>query len=41
MCVYHNIEALSWNHIFNGKAVSITHSDCVFLALGIQHEMLM
>jgi len=32
-----NTEALSWNHCFRGKAISNTHSDCAFVALGIEH----
>jgi hypothetical protein len=32
-----SIEARSGNHCCNGKALSITYSECVFLALGVQH----
>jgi hypothetical protein len=32
-----NFEALSRNHCSRGKARSITHSDYVFVDLGIQH----
>jgi hypothetical protein len=32
-----NIEALSRNHCCRGKAISITYSECVFVALVIQH----
>ena len=34
-----NNEAHSSNHIFTGKALSITYSDCVFVAVGIHHAM--
>ena len=34
-----NIEALSLNHICRGKAVNITYSECVSVALGVQHVM--
>jgi len=36
-----NIEALSINHSCSGKAISITYSKCVFVALFIQHAMRM
>ena len=39
--VKHNIEAHSRNHCYRGKAVSITYSECVLVALGIQHVMRM
>jgi hypothetical protein len=32
-----NIEALSRNHCCHGKAISITSSECVSVALVIQH----
>jgi hypothetical protein len=32
-----NIEARSRNHCFRGKAVSITYSECMSVALVIQH----
>jgi hypothetical protein len=31
-----NIEARSWNHCCCGKAISITHCECVSVALGTQ-----
>ena len=37
MHVWRNIEALSRNHCCFGKAVSITYSECVCIALVIQH----
>ena len=39
--VYLNSEARSCNHCYSGKAVSITPTACVFIALGIQHAMRM
>jgi len=36
-----NIQALSINHSCCGKAIGIKYSDCVSVALGIQHVMLM
>jgi hypothetical protein len=41
MCVSRNAEAHSRNHCCRGKAVSITHSECVFVTLVIQHAMRM
>jgi hypothetical protein len=32
-----NVEARSCNHCCSGKAISITHSECAFVALGIQY----
>ena len=32
-----NNEARARNHCSRGKAINITYSECVFLALGIQH----
>jgi hypothetical protein len=32
-----NIERRSRNHCFRGKAISITYSECVSVALLIQH----
>jgi len=36
-----NMEAHSCNHGCSGKAIIITYSDCVFVALVIQHAMRM
>jgi len=36
-----NIEALWCNHCCSGKAISFTHSECVYVALGIQHAIRM
>ena len=41
MCVERNNEARSCNHCRSGKAVSITYSECLFIALAIQHAMRM
>jgi hypothetical protein len=35
------MEALSYNHCCRGKAISITYSECVIVALGIRLAMLM
>jgi hypothetical protein len=37
--MHRNIETLSCNHLYCGKARSITYAEGVFVALGIQHEM--
>jgi hypothetical protein len=37
MYVQRNIEARSRNHCCRGKAISITYSECVSVALAIQH----
>jgi len=39
MCVYPNTEARSCNRYCSGKAISITYSECVSVALDTQHEM--
>jgi len=36
-----NIEARSRNHCYRGKAISVTCSECVFVALVMQHAMRM
>jgi hypothetical protein len=41
MYVYRNTEAPSRNHCCHGKAISIICSECVFVALSIQHAMRM
>ena len=41
MYVYRNTEELTCNHCFSGKAIYIIYSDCVFVALIIQHAMSM
>jgi hypothetical protein len=35
----HNSEARSCNHCCCAKTISITYSECVFVALGIQHAI--
>jgi hypothetical protein len=37
--IYRNNVARSCRHCGSGKAVSVTYSECVFVALGIQHVM--
>ena len=39
MYLERNIEERSCNHCCSGKAISITYTECVFVALGIQHAM--
>ena len=34
-------QALSCNQCCSGKQISITYSECVFVALGVQHAMRM
>ena len=34
-CVQRNIKACSCNHCSGGKAVTITYSKCMFVALGV------
>ena len=41
MYVWRNIEARSCNNCCSGKAISITYSEYVFVALGIQYAMSM
>ena len=41
MCVYCYIEARSCSHCCSGKTISITYSQCVFVALRIEHAMCM
>jgi hypothetical protein len=37
MYVQRNIKARSCSHCCHGKAISVTYSECVFVALVIQH----
>ena len=39
MYVLRNIKERSCKHCGSGKPISITYSECVFVALGIQHVM--
>ena len=39
MYVQHNIQARSYNHCCSGKARRIKYSECVSVALVIQHAM--
>ena len=41
MYVQRNIDVRSCNHCCSGKAISITYSECAFLALGTQKAMRM
>jgi hypothetical protein len=41
MSVQHNTDMRSFNHYCSGKATLIKYSECVFVALGIQHAMRM
>ena len=38
MYVWRNTESRFFNHYCSGKSISITYSECVFVALGIEHE---
>jgi hypothetical protein len=39
--MYRNIEARPGNHCYSGKAISITYSECVSVALYTHHAMRM
>ena len=41
MLVYRNIGASECNQCCSRKATTITYSECMFVALGIQHKMRM
>jgi hypothetical protein len=41
MHVLRNIEARSYNDFWREKTISITHSESVFVTLGIHHAMRM
>jgi len=41
MYVQRNIEAHSYNHCCSGKEIIITYSECVCVALVVQHAMRM
>ena len=41
MYIQRNIEVCLCSHCWGGKAVSITYSECVLVALGIQHALCM
>jgi hypothetical protein len=41
MYVQRNTEALACSGFYRGKAISITYSECVSVAVGIQHAMRM
>jgi len=39
MCVQRKIEAHSLTHCCRRKAISITYSECMFVALSIEHAL--
>jgi hypothetical protein len=39
MNVKHNLEARQFNHCCSGQGKRIACSECVFVVLGIQHEI--
>jgi hypothetical protein len=41
VCIIVNIKVLACKHRGSGKAISITYSECEFVALGNQHAMCM
>jgi hypothetical protein len=41
MYAHRNNKALSSKHCYCGRAITVTYSECVFVALGIQHAMCM
>jgi hypothetical protein len=41
MSVHRTIEACPQNHFYHGKAISVTYSKCVSVAVVIQHAMRM
>jgi len=41
MQVHRNIETRSCNYFCSGKAIIITYSECVFVAIVSKHEMRM
>jgi hypothetical protein len=41
MYIYCNIQVLSFNHRYSGKAMIVTKTECVFLALSIKHATCM
>jgi hypothetical protein len=38
MCAQRDIEVRSYNHCYSGKEIYITNSECIFVALVIQHS---
>ena len=41
MYVQRNVEVRLCSHCCRGKGISVTYSECEFVALGIQHAMRM
>jgi hypothetical protein len=41
MYVYRNIQVRPWNYCCSEKAISVTYSESVFVALGTQHAIRM
>ena len=39
MYILRNIETLWCDSYCSGKAISVTYSECVFVALGVQHAI--
>jgi hypothetical protein len=40
MCVERNTETRWCNHCYTAQAINVSYSECVIVALGIQHTMI-